>query len=186
MRFSVVLDTNVLYGATLRDTLLRLAEAGLYRPRWSRHILDEVRRVVGTAVGDLAAVERVLAAMTGAFDDAMVEGYEHLVDAMESPDPDDRHVLAAAVRAGASGIVTANTADFPQAFARSHDLLIIHPDEFLLDLLDMAPVTVLRALEQQSADYTKPARTVPEILDALGRSGAPGFASEMASRLSSN
>lgn len=116
MSFSVVLDTNVLYGATLRDTLLRLAEAGLYRPLWSGHILDEFRHVVGTALADHAAVERILAAMTRAFDDAMVQGYEHLIQAMESPDPDDRHVLAAAVCAGASGIVTANKADFPEEF----------------------------------------------------------------------
>jgi phosphoglycolate phosphatase-like HAD superfamily hydrolase len=124
--------------------------------------------------------------MTRAFDDAMVQGYEHLIEAMESPDPDDRHVLAAAVRAGASGIVTANTADFAAEFAASHDLLILHPDQFLLDLLDMAPGIVLRALEQQSADYTNPVRTVPEILDALSKSGTPEFASEMTSRLSSN
>lgn len=178
MSFSVVLDTNVLYGAVLRDTALRLAEAGLYRPLWSSHILDELQAVVGHVVGS-TAVKRIVDEMALVFEDAMVEGYEQLIEAMESPDPDDRHVLAAAVAAGASAIATFDQSGFPEVVAERHNLLILHPDEFLLDLLDMAPATVVQVLREQSDSYTNPPRSVSEILGTLNRSGVSAFATQV-------
>lgn len=128
---------------------------------------------------DPPAVVYLVQEMTNAFEDALVEGYEPVVEAMESPDPDDRHVFAAAVAAGASGIVTSDRTGFPAQTADQHNLLIIPPDEFLLDLLDMAPSTVTRALNEQSAAYTRPPRSVEDILAALNRAGAPRFAAEI-------
>lgn len=98
--FSVVLDTCVLHPTYLRDTLLRLSAAGLYRPLWPADILDELVRNLPESVTPDAA-EGLVRAMRDAFPDATVTGYEELVDAMTN-DPEDRHVLAAAARADAS------------------------------------------------------------------------------------
>lgn len=112
MAFSVVLDTCVLYPAHLRDTLLRLAECGLYRALWSDDIVEELRRnLVEDGVG-AGSVDRLLGEMARAFPDAAVTGYRSLIDGLTC-DPKDRHVLAAAVRSDAGVIVTHNTGDFP-------------------------------------------------------------------------
>jgi hypothetical protein len=44
--FPAFLDTCALYGAYLCDSLLRLAEAGTYRPLWSASVLDELERAL--------------------------------------------------------------------------------------------------------------------------------------------
>ncbi|CAN5653505.1 hypothetical protein BH24ACT5_BH24ACT5_13700 [soil metagenome] len=114
MPFSVVLDTCALYPAHLRDTLLRLAESGLYRGLWSDDIIEELHRnliEVGIPPG---SVDRLIREMATAFPDAVVTGYGSLIDGLTC-DPKHRHVLAAAVRAGAAPIVTFITDDFPEA-----------------------------------------------------------------------
>ena len=150
MSFSVVLDTCVLYPAHLRDTLLRLAERGLFRPLWSADILDElVRNLTEAGIGE-ESVSRLIGEMSGAFVDAEVGGYRSLIDSMAC-DPKDRHVLAAAVRADAGAIVTFNVGDFPDAAVLEYELDVIHPDDFLMDVLDLAPRVVLGELALQAA-----------------------------------
>jgi hypothetical protein len=77
--------------------------------------------------------------MDHALPDACVSGYERLVPAIELPDPDDRHVVAAAIRAKAQVIVTFNEKDFPAAVLEEIDLATQHPDTFLRHLTDLAP-----------------------------------------------
>jgi predicted nucleic acid-binding protein len=96
--FPAFLDTCVLYPAYLCDTLLRLAEVSAYRPLWSTQVLDELRRNLVERGLPPDRVDRRITQMTRSFPDAMVTGYESLIDGM-SNDPKDRHVLAAAVRA---------------------------------------------------------------------------------------
>lgn len=110
--FRVVLDANVLYPFTVRDTLLRAAAEGLFQPYWSEQILDEVERnLVGKGTISLEQAKRLRRAMTGVFPESMVTGHEHLVAAMQNHHG-DRHVAAAALRAGAQVIVTCNLKDF--------------------------------------------------------------------------
>jgi predicted nucleic acid-binding protein len=117
---SAVLDACVLYPIGLRDTLLNLAEAGCYRVLWTEEILTETSRNIVEDTPGLTAehLDKTFAAMRRAFPEAMVEGYEHLVDSMTN-DPKDRHVLAAAVAAEADVIVTLNTRPLPSARLRS-------------------------------------------------------------------
>jgi predicted nucleic acid-binding protein len=116
MLFSAVLDACVLIPHPLFDVLLRTAEHSLYRPLWSRDILDEVERNVVSKLGhDPVRVARRIVLTDQAFPDARVRGYERVVESMTN-DPKDRHVLAAAVVSEAQVIVTANLKDFP-AFA---------------------------------------------------------------------
>lgn len=159
MAFPVVLDACVLYPAYLRDTLLTLAEAGLYRPLWSAEIIDEMRRnlIANGVVAD--SVDHVIGEMRTSFRLAEVVGYEHLVESVIC-DHKDRHVLAAAAHSGAAAIVTFNVKDFPAQGYEVFDLEAIHPDDFLLDALDLRPARVLAALETQVARHRRPPTTI--------------------------
>lgn len=131
MPFAAILDTCVLYPAHLRDTLLRLAERGLYRALWSPDIVIELRRNLIEVI-DPDAVDRLLDQMRVAFPEAEVTGYGPLIDELRCH-PKDRHVLAAAVRSDAGAIVTFNIGDFPDDSVEPHDIEALHPDTFLLD-----------------------------------------------------
>jgi predicted nucleic acid-binding protein len=178
--FAAVLDTCVLYPAHLRDTVLRLAERGLYRALWSDDIVEELHRNLIEVV-DSAAVDRLLEQMTTAFPDAEVTGYRALIDRLTC-DPKDRHVLAAAVRANAGAIVTFNLTDFPDHSVAEYEVDVIDPDTFLLDLLDLAPGAVIDELSAQAVANRRAPRTLPQLLDALERAGAAGFADEVRRR----
>ncbi|MGN9844812.1 PIN domain-containing protein [Nonomuraea sp. H19] len=178
MIFSVLLDTCVLYPAYLRDTLLRLAERGLFRPLWSAGILDECDRNLIKAGIPAQVVHRLTAEMRTAFDDAEVIGYEPLIATMACDDK-DRHVLAAAVCAGADALVTFNVRDFPAQSREPYDIELHTPDFFLLGLLDAAPRIVLRTLREQADSYKRDPRTVMGLMTALERTGVPGFAEEV-------
>lgn len=178
MTISALLDTCVLYPQYLRDTMLCLSEAGLFRPLWSPEILGELRRnLVGTAGLPEAAVDRTIAIMREHFDDAEISGHEGRSSAMTC-DPKDRHVLAAAVHGGADLLVTHNTRDFPPASTADYPLTLTTPDDFLLDLLDLAPALVLQTLREQAARFKREPRTVAGLLTVLQLAGCPRFADE--------
>jgi hypothetical protein len=162
--FIVVIDANVLYPLTLRDTVLRAAAAGFYQLRWSKDILDEMERNLvakGKIQPDKAA--RLRTTMEKFFPEADVKGYHSLVGAMPNH-PKDRHVAAAAVKAGAQVIVTANIKDFS---ALPDGVEAQLPDEFLCNLFDLDPPTFVEMLQEQAADLTKPPVTFEELLDRL-------------------
>ncbi|MFY1694772.1 MULTISPECIES: PIN domain-containing protein [unclassified Solwaraspora] len=169
-----VLDANVLIPNALCDFLLRLAEEELYLPRWSPAILDEVRRHVPVSP---AAIERRIAFMNVAFEDALVTGYESLIDQMGN-DPKDRHVLAAAVASGADSIITCNLRDFPLAACQPHGVVAEHPDAVLLGMWAREPRTLLRVLGEQAASTGRRGTrlTVHQVLDHLASAGARRFA----------
>jgi len=125
-----IYDACVLYPSGLRDLLVRLAEANLVQARWTERILDEMTRAVLRNRPDLSPdrVARTRRLMTAAVPRSMVTEYEGLIDGIELPDPDDRHVLAAAIRSDSTIIVTDNVKDFPaQALAR-HGIKAERPD----------------------------------------------------------
>jgi hypothetical protein len=107
------------------------------------------------------------------FPDAMVTGYEPLTDVMTN-DHKDRHVLAAAVRANASIIVTANVKDFQPASCAPYDIHPVHPDDFLLDQLDLYEEETLMCIEQLVADLTRPPTPMPRFLEQF-RATVPTF-----------
>lgn len=173
MAFVVVYDACVLYPAPLRDLLIRLARTGLFRAQWTDLILDECFRNILANRPDLqpAALDRTRALMTKAVPDCLVHGFEHLVDGLDLPDPDDRHVLAAAIRAGAQAIITANMTDFPASKLKAYAVEAIHPDDFVLDLLDLAPGAIASVVVEQAATLKSPPRTVQDLLGTLREQG---------------
>ena len=131
-RLIVVLDTCVLAPMPLCDTLLRLAEEpALYSPRWSRDILRELQSTLQRMGYTTSQAGRRIVAMATAFEDADVDAYEQLMDAMTNH-PKDRHVLAAAVRCEAQAIVTFNVKDFGSDSVNPYGLDVLTPDQFLL------------------------------------------------------
>jgi predicted nucleic acid-binding protein len=119
--FAALLDTSVLRPSLQRDFLLSLAIEGMYRPLWSSTILAELEYTETQKLmdrceqPDVAAMRarHLIEQMTAAFDDALVENWEPHEGTFGLPDPDDEHVVAAAVVGGAGAIVTENLRDFP-------------------------------------------------------------------------
>ena len=87
------------------------------------------------------------------------------------PDLDDRHVVAAAIHSGAETIVTFNLKDFPAKALSRYNLEAQHPDDFIVDLFDLHPASVLQALSEQRAALKKPPKTADEFLDILLKQG---------------
>src|ERR1700704_4516131 len=94
-----VYDANILYPAPLRDLFIRLAQAGLVRARWTEAIHDEWIRNVLKDKPHVSAegLARTRGLMNEAVRDCLVTGHEHLIASLSLPDPDDCHVLAAAI-----------------------------------------------------------------------------------------
>jgi hypothetical protein len=174
MSFPAFLDTCAIYGAALTDLLLELAEQGIYRPLWSAGVLGELEDNLSNRIGGDRAQLRINA-MRFAFPDAEVLGYESLVAQM-TVDSKDRHVAAAAVRAGASTIVTFNLKDFPPEALAPYDVEAVHPDEFLLDQLDLYEEVTLGAVKWIAAGYESPPMSTEEYVEKLRRNGVPKFA----------
>lgn len=138
MRFVVVYDACVLYPAPLRDLLMWLANTGLFAARWSDQIQDEWVRNLAAKRPEIAEqLSRTVALMNQAVPDAVVTGHEPLIEALTLPDPDDRHVLAAAIRVGAQLIITNNLKDFPGDYLATFGIEPVHPDEFIVQQFDL-------------------------------------------------
>lgn len=167
--FVAVFDACVLYPAPLRDLLLRLALTVLFRARWSAEIHDEWVRAVLARRPDLspAILDRTRALMDGAVPDAVVTGHEGLIPTLTLPDPDDRHVLAAAIRCQAGVIVTFNLKDFPVAALAPYGIEAQHPDEFVAHLFDLAPGAVCGAVRDQRLALKAPPRSARQLLDTF-------------------
>lgn len=180
-----LLDANVLYPARLRDLLIRLDLAGLYQARWSQRILDECfRNLIGDRP-DLSPerLARTRRFMTAALPAAMVTGYEDSIEDHDLPDPDDRHVLAAAIATKATLLVTSNLDDFPAAKIPK-GLKVVSPDEFVLALTNDDLDVVVEVVEIQATELTNPPMTPSEILDGLDAIGLTASVPVLRSALS--
>lgn len=171
--FVVVYDACVFHPAPLRDLLIRVARAGLVRARWTERILDECFRSILARRPDLTPerLARTRALMIQSVPDCIVQDYEQLVGGLGLPDPDDEHVLAAAIKAGAQVIVTANLADFPAEKLAPWNCEAKHPDEFVLNLIDLSPALVTQVITEQAGALRNPPKGVPDVLDMLRLNG---------------
>ena len=169
---TVLLDACVLVPMPLADTLLRLATGPrLYRPKWSDQIMVEVSR---TLQEDFSlSVQKAIYReneIRRHFPEAWIDGYEDLSPAMTNH-PKDRHVLAAAARAGAKVIVTYNLKDFPLSSLAPYSITAQGPSTFLKTLYGTAPSVVMQTLEAQAAAIGK---NMHYLLSRL-RINVPGF-----------
>lgn len=179
--FVVLYDACVLYPAPLRDLLMRLAMTDLYRAKWSETIHEEWMRNVLANRPDLTRdqVQRTRYLMDTHVLDALVTGHEALIDGLALPDQDDRHVLAAAIQAGAAVIVTFNLKDFPVEALAPFGVEAVHPDEFLLSQLELDPVAVCRVVRSQRESLKRPPRSIEDLLDTFLQQGLAEFGGEL-------
>src|ERR1700710_2736005 len=145
-RFTALADACSLVPALNRNLLLSLAEAEFFRVRWSARILEETERGIAKILaerGILDACEqanRACSRMQAAFEDATVNGYESLISGLGVlPDPNDGHVIAAAVKTRASIIVTENLKHFPVGILSPLDLEAKTLDSFVADTIGLDP-----------------------------------------------
>ncbi|WP_019450507.1 PIN domain-containing protein [Cupriavidus sp. BIS7] len=171
--FTAIYDACVLYPAPLRDFLMRLGLSGRFRARWSRQIHDEWKRnlLLNRPHLTRAQLDRTSDLMDRAIADSVVTGHEGLISGLDLPDPDDCHVLAAAIRCGASVIVTFNLKDFPAEALGRFGIEAQHPDEFVDNLIDLDMGVVLAAAQRQRAVLKSPPLSADQFLETLLKQG---------------
>jgi len=175
--FSVLLDANVLYPVYLRDVILRFAYAGVFQVHWTDQILNEMARNIKSKVPEDRhdRVDRTVAQMREAFPEAMVIGHERLIESMTNH-PKDRHVLAAAVQAGADLIVTSNVRDFPRSSCEPHDIDVQPPDDFLCYQWELrSPEHLTHILEGWASNLLDPPVTLEALLEEHLHRRVPRF-----------
>jgi len=168
-RFTAILDANVIYPAPVRDLLLNLADQEIFSPKWSEIIHEEWIRNLLINRTDLSKSKllRTVKIMNSVFPDAEVHGFEDLIDNLELPDLDDRHVLAAAIHCNADAIITFNQKDFPKKYVREYNIEVYNPDKFLNLLHKLSPEIVRQAFDNQLESLQHPAKTKQELIDTL-------------------
>jgi predicted nucleic acid-binding protein len=160
-----LLDANVLYSAPVRDLLLTLAAADLLVPHWSDEIHNEWIRNLLQARPDITPqmLARTRAAMDAAFPEALVQRYDWRIPSLHLPDPGDLHVLAAAIEARAQAIITFNLRDFPPSILRTHGLVAVHPDTFVVELLRHEPQRIRDAIASRRRTLKNPPLSADEF-----------------------
>ncbi len=171
--FTAFYDASVLYPAELRNFLMHLALTGLFRAKWSADVHEEWISALLRKRPDLSRekLERTRLLMDTHAVDALVTGYEHLIPGLHLPDPNDRHVLAAAIRARADVIVTMNLRDFPDETIATFGIEAQHPDEFISHLLDLSTGLVSGAARAHQQSLKNPAKSTEEYLQMLELQG---------------
>lgn len=143
----IVLDACVLAGTLRRHMLLSFADAGIFRPVWSARICDETLRAIPKTLksSDIHAdqlehhAQLVCDLMVQAFPVALCQVPDLPVTGVTLPDPDDEHVVALALHAGTSLIVTENLRDFPKKQLAPLGLKAISTDAFLASCAALSP-----------------------------------------------
>jgi hypothetical protein len=169
--FIALYDSCVLYPAPLRDLLMHMALTDLYRAKWTNAIHDEWIRTVLENRPDLTRqqLEHTRNLMNANVRDCLVEGYEKLIPALSLPDPNDRHVLAAAIRSSSSIVVTYNLKDFPAKTTKKFGIEAQHPDEFLGHLIGLSSEIVCGAIRRLRLNLKNPPIDAEKYLEILNR-----------------
>lgn len=175
-RYTALLDACVLYPLAMTDALLSLATAGFFAAKWTTRIEDEWMRALERQRPDLVGKLGVRRdSMRDAIPDWEVPeaAWTALVKGIELPDPDDVHVLAAAIAGHADCIVSANLKDFPSAVLLEYGIEAVDPDTFMINQWDLDPVGAIAAFKRMRERRKKPQSSPDEFADALELAGLP-------------
>ncbi len=173
-RYTAFLDANVLYSAAIRDICMEVALAKMYRAKWSADVHREWIESLLSNRHDLKRInlERTRDLMDLSIPTAMVTGYEQLIEGIPiENDPDDRHVVAAAIIGQCDVIVTNNLSHFPIDKLKDYDLEVQRPDDFLAHHLDLEPGTFCSAVRTSRVGKKNPPYSVEEYLSNLTQQG---------------
>ncbi len=171
--FTAVLDANVLYPVVIRDYLMWLAIYELYSPKWSKRLIDEFTAIFREKKIDITEerIQRQVDLINKACPDALVQKYENLINSVELPDENDRHVVAAAIKCNANVIVTHNLTDFPNEYLQSIGIVAIHPDDFIADMVDLSPKVCRDAFRAMILTKNRPPYEEAEYLGIIRKNG---------------
>lgn len=117
--------------------------------------------------------------MNVAVPDSLVTGYEDLIDSLHLPDPDDRHVLAVAIRSDADAIITFNQRDFDESELATYDIYTEHPDEFVSNMITLYNPRVIAVVREMRERLKNPPKNVDEFLSTLHQQGLPQTVSRL-------
>jgi predicted nucleic acid-binding protein len=170
-RDRAVLDANVLYAYFLRDLLLSLFAEGLYEAKWTDRINAEwVEHLLENDPNTSPDIlKRTLQLMNAINPSPLVTDYEELIATLQLPDPNDRHVLAAAIASRANKIVTWNLKDFPDGIVNGFGIAAQNPDDFIHGLLIADPQAVVATLREMRRRLRRPSLDSNAFLDALAK-----------------
>ena len=183
VRFTYVLDTNVLYPIVVRDIIFWFAHYDLFTIKWSQHIFDEWEDVMKRKGVSNKEINIRLTRASNAFPDAKVQNYESLIEGLTLKDIKDRHVLAAAIKTNANVIVTNNLKHFPADYLATFSLNTKSPDDFLVDVIDLEPDKATEAFKEMVLHKTDPAMDEYQVLDTLRNNGLNQTADYLHSQL---
>ena len=180
-QYTALLDANILYPAPMRDIFVQLAKDDLFRAKWTADIHREWIDALLRKRPDLQRhkLERTRDLMDSETRDALITGYESLIDGLKLPDPDDRHVLAAAIVGRCDVIVTRDLKHFPQEALDSYGIEAQHPDDFLVNHLNLFPADFCAAVRKVRKRLKKQSYSVEDHLAVLTRQGLIVTASEL-------
>lgn len=178
---TALLDANILYSAPIRDLFLQLAVSDVFRVKWTTDIHREWINALlrKEPHRDRAALERTRALVDRATRDCLVTGYESIIPTLDLPDPDDRHILAAAITGHCDVIVTKNLQDFPKATVNPYRIEVQHPDEFLSNHLKLTPGIFCESVRKVRARLKAPPLSVGDYLANLSKQELVATAAEL-------
>lgn len=177
-RFTAFIDACTLAGALKRNLLLSLAEAEFFRVRWSAPVLDETQKAIESILADKGVADaserasRARASMEAAFEEAMVSDFDQFLHVCEGlPDPNDAHVVAAALKTQAATIVTDNLTDFPEAILARFNVEVRSADAFIADTIALDPgraVAAIRRMRERLKNPEKSSELLLLDMEAVG------------------
>ncbi len=180
-----VFDACILYPFHLRNIVVQAAVDRLIEARWTDAIHDEWIRNLAVDTPTIP-IERLLITrrlMNDALPGATVIGYEDLIPMVSLPDPDDRHVVAAAIVARASVILTWNLRDFPATALKKYGLHRQTPDAVLAELYDQSPDLTAGSLANARRNLNKSRVSASDFIDILDNQKLKNLAKRVRSRL---
>ncbi len=181
-RYTALLDACVLYPLAMTDALMSLATAGFFAAKWTTRIEEEWIRSLERQRPDLVGKLNVRRdSMREAIPDWEVpeSAWSPLVRGIDLPDPDDAHVLAAAIAGHADCIVTSNLKDFPRSVLAGYGIEAIDPDTFIINQWDLDPVNAIAAFKRMRARRKKPQSSPEDFAYALEIGGLPTTAERL-------
>lgn len=173
--FVVIYDACILYPANLRDFLLHLALTNQFKAKWSDDIHEEWINNLLKNRPDLKIerLNKTRELMELAVPDANIPKlrYQEILTSISLPDPDDKHVLAAAIVCQAQYIVTFNLKDFPKKILSKYEIEAIHPDDFICHLINLSPENVLDSITNQLNSLKNPPIKMNDLIRIHKKSG---------------
>jgi len=173
----IILDACILYSELARGLFIQLGKDALIQPKWTKKIEEEWTNNFLKNQNEITqhTIDIICLQLEKSLITPKIYDYEHHIENLKLPDPDDRHVLAAAIEANAHYIITFNLRDFPRKRLKKYNVTALHPDKFLLEIFEKHQDHVIESVAKQRSCLQNPPMTSTELLEKYTRSGLKKF-----------